>query len=185
MDDLPCCLSQQQMCLYDRPTSRPHPFDFRVEQLPAPLFGAPFELLLEDRIRHLYPLRVGGFRVERGKRGAVQDVDHVQFRVGFLAQVHRSSSGQLGLAGTACSQQDRGRKDAHLALLARRHFTKRMMTSCRSSRVIDEGVSGPTGVLIATATDLLPRGTDTRPARDAYAGSPRCAPKRGSWLMAP
>jgi hypothetical protein len=52
------------MRLGDRPTGRAHPFYFGVEQLPAPLFGEPFEIPFQDRILHLYSLRIGGFWVK-------------------------------------------------------------------------------------------------------------------------
>src|SRR5215213_1103987 len=101
----------------DRPSGRAHPFDFLVEHLPAPLLEALLEILLQDRIRHLYPFRVGGFWVKQSGRVDVQDVDHVQFRVSTLAQVHRRAGGKFGLAGPICSQQYLRRKNAHDLLL--------------------------------------------------------------------
>src|SRR5918997_5774318 len=140
-----------------RRSLRPYLFHLPVEHLPAPLLQVPFEVLLPGKSRLLCLLRIGGFRVEQGytlhpprgrglrvkqshARGGVHDVDHVQFRVGFLGQVHSGPRGQPGLTRPVRGQQDLGRENAHPILFTLRRTS---VSQRGSPPAPPPGCSGP------------------------------------------
>src|SRR5215211_3221809 len=86
------------------------------------LLDSPY-LLVEQPSAHLLDLLLVGLldvQVHSVVVGGIlrrQDESHVQLGAGFIGKVHCGSSGQLGLPGAVCCQEDLDGKDAHLVSL--------------------------------------------------------------------
>src|SRR4051794_15694691 len=102
------------MRLCNSPPGRVYLLDLRVEHSASYLLELPPRLLYEGGVLLPYPLWVRSFGVGQSPRIRVlTHVDHVQFRVCFLRELHRRLRRMGGVLRAVDGQKDSRWEDAH------------------------------------------------------------------------